>query len=223
LRYEELYQEIAHGSAAGSLPGWALGVLHDITEGRRRVTAVRHPLGFLCLPIERRNSPTGRLGVCLHLWSPWLARATATTSLVHCHSWDLISFVLYGEVRNVPARIQDTADGATHRVFEVFSHGDTDEIVATGRTVGYRPGAAREHHGGEVYSLPAGVFHSTEIGGDLNAATVALGHQTRPGEDRSLGDLDTPTHHVRRMRCGPLETTRAALLTAERLAAAHAA
>ncbi len=223
MRYEELYEEISHGTAAGSLPGWALGVLRDITEGRTPVTAVRHPLGFLCLPLERRTSPAGRLGVCLHLWSPWLARATATTSLVHCHSWDLVSYVLYGEVHNVPAGIEDADQSPTHQVFEVYSHGDTDEIRATGHRVRYRPGAADEHRGGAVYTLPAGTFHSTAIGGDLNAATLALGRETRAGGDRSLGALDTPTHHVRRMRCGPLETARAAKLTAERLAAALAA
>jgi len=223
MRYEELHEEITRGGAAGSLPRWALGVLEDITEGRRPVTAVRHPLGFLCLPVERRNSPVGRLGVCLHVWSPWLARATTTTSLIHCHSWDLLSFVLYGEVRNVPARIRDTGEGATHQVFEVLSRGDTDEIRATGRTVRYSPGVAHEHQGGQVYRLPAGEYHSTAIGGDLHAATVALGHEISGAGDLSLGDLDTPTHHVRRLRCGPLETARAALLSAERLAAAHAA
>src|SRR5438046_868304 len=148
MRYEELYEEIIGGTAAGSLPRWAMGVLEDIGAGRRTVTAVRHPLGFLCLPVERRGSPGGRLGVCLHLWSPWLARATTTTSQIHCHSWELISFVLYGEVRNVPARIRDARDSATHQVFEVLSRGDTDEIRATGRLVRYSPGIVGEHHGG---------------------------------------------------------------------------
>jgi hypothetical protein len=228
MLYEDVYAEITGGTAAASLPGWALGVLADIATGKRPINAVRHPLGFVCLPVER----CGHLGVCLHLWSPLLARATTTTSQVHCHSWELVSFVLYGRLRNILAGIEE---GATHRVFEIISHGDLDEVRATERTVRCTSAAMQTHRAGDVYTLPAGVFHSTVIEAGDDTATVALGRTatagtgpaatvaTPIGADLSLGELGTPTHRVGRQRCDAAETAHAARLSAKRLAAAHAA
>jgi hypothetical protein len=226
--YEDVYAEIARGTARTSLPGWALGILQDISTGERPIEAVRHPLGFICLPVERR----GPLGVCVHLWSPLLAHAATTTSQVHCHSWGLVSFVLYGRLSNVLANV---GEGTTHRVFEVVSHGDVDEIRATERMVRCIPGAVQTHRAGDVYTLPPGVFHSTVIEAGQETATIALGRSPeagwRPGSvpgtpvngDLSLGPPATPTHRVGRQRCDAAETVHAARLSAKRLATTHVA
>lgn len=163
MRYEEIRGEIAAGTAAGTLPGWARRVLADVAAGRSRIAAVRHPLGFLCLPVER----SGEFGVCLHLWSPEVRPAPPTTSELHCHSWELLSFVLYGTVRNVRVRVDDAGPGGdpTHRVFEVVSRDDVDELRATGRGVRYTSCGSAAHRTGESYALPAGIFHSTLIEG----------------------------------------------------------
>src|SRR4051812_8770115 len=99
MKYHDLLDELR----AGGGRGWALGVLNEIAEGRSDVTAVRHPLGFLCLPLER----AGEYGVCVHIWSATARHAGNTTSQIHCHSWDLVSHVLYGQVRNVHAVVTD--------------------------------------------------------------------------------------------------------------------
>ncbi|MGH3838491.1 MAG: hypothetical protein ACRDSF_22770, partial [Pseudonocardiaceae bacterium] len=66
-----------------------------------------------------------------------------------------------------------------------------------------------------IYSLAAGVFHTTVVRGE--AATVALG-SSRPGiMDLSLGGIDRKTHRVRRQRCDRDETAHAARIVAERL------
>ena len=173
MRYEEIREEIRAGTAARTLPAWAVRVLDDVAAGRSRVPAVRHPLGFVCLPVER----TGDFGVCLHIWTPEVRPAPSTTSPVHCHSWDLVSFVLYGTVRNVRMDIDTDADvgGASEgtpggrsaaqarQIFEVVSEDGVDELRATGRTVRYSPGHSSTHRTGEAYTLPAGVFHTTLI------------------------------------------------------------
>ena len=69
-------------------------------------------------------------------------RAT-TTSQIHCHSWDLVSHVLYGQVHNVHAEVTDAARDATHRVFEVVSAADGDRITPTARTVRQATGLVR--------------------------------------------------------------------------------
>ncbi|GAA2144905.1 hypothetical protein [Actinomadura napierensis] len=224
MRYDEIQGDIRAGRAARTLPAWAVRVLEDVAAGRSPVPAVRHPLGFLCLPVER----SGDLGVCLHIWTPEVRPAPSTTSPVHCHSWDLLSFVLYGTVRNVrmdvregPGEAGGAAPGSAGQVFEVVSRGEVDELRATGRAVRYRPGPSAAHRTGESYTLPAGVFHSTLIEDGLDAATVALGRQTPGGGDLSLGPLDVPTHQVRRARSDPDDTVRALLRSARRVAAAH--
>lgn len=223
MRYADIDHAIHSGTARDSLPGFARRVLDDIARGRRPIAAVRHPLGFLCLPLERRDG----FGVCLHLWPARPPPAPATTSTVHCHSWDLTSFVLSGTVRNVRARLVDEPAsrarwGTAHRVFEVVSHGDVDELRATTRVVRYSPGADTAHGAGETYTLPAGAFHSTFVVGGHDAATVALGRQDPEGGDLSLGPLDLETHRVRRRTCDPGETARTALDFSRSIAAAHA-
>ncbi|WP_240810033.1 hypothetical protein [Actinomadura sp. WMMA1423] len=231
VRYEEIREEIRAGTAARTLPAWAGrvldGVLEDAAAGRPDIAAVRHPLGFLCLPLER----SGDLGVCLHIWTPEVLPAPSTTSPVHCHSWDLLSFVLYGTVRNVRMEVSESsatgssATGSsatgTQQVFEVVSQGDMDELRATGRTVQCAPANSTTHRTGESYTLPAGVFHSTLIEDGRDAATVALGRQTPGGGDLSLGPLDLPSHKVRRTRSDHADTVRALRRSARRIATAH--
>ncbi|MFD0688477.1 hypothetical protein [Actinomadura fibrosa] len=227
MRYEEIRGEIDAGTAARTLPSWAARVLEDAAAGRSPVPAVRHPLGFLCLPVER----SGDLGVCLHIWTPEVRPAPSTMSPVHCHSWELLSFVLYGTVRNVRMDVQEigveespdgTAPvGAVQQIFEVLSGGDVDELRATGRAVRYASGPSTAHRTGEAYSLPAGVFHSTLIEDGQDAATVALGRVTPGSGDLSLGPLGVPTHRVRRSLSEQGDTVRALRRSARRITAAH--
>lgn len=221
VRYEEIREEIHAGTAARTLPAWVGrilgGVLEDAAAGRPSVPAVRHPLGFLCLPLER----SGELGVCLHIWTPEVRPAPSTTSPVHCHSWELLSFVLYGTVRNVRMDVSEASCTGTQQVFEVVSQGDLDELRATGRAVHCSPAGSSTHRTGESYTLPAGVFHSTLIEDGRDAATVALGRQTAGGGDLSLGPLDVASHKVRRSRSDHADTLRALRRSARRIAAAH--
>jgi hypothetical protein len=173
---------------------------------------VRHPLGFVCLPLER----TGEAGVCVHVWSDSFARPSLTTSMMHSHSWDLISYVLYGSVRNEVIDVTDAPDDAAYRVLEVRSSGGIDELRETPRLVRCKVRAAELSHSGDIYSLAAGVFHATVVHGE--AATVALGRTRRGAMDLSLGAIDSKTHRVQRQRCDRDETARAARAVTERLA-----
>lgn len=225
MRYEQIREEIRAGTAARTLPAWAVRVLDDVAADRSPVPAVRHPLGFVCLPVER----SGDFGVCLHIWTPEVRPAPSTTSPVHCHSWDLVSFVLYGTVRNVRMEIDEGPGEASgtepaeeaRQVFEVVSADGVDELKATGRTVRCSPGRSSAHRTGESYTLPAGVFHATLIEDGMDAATVALGRQTPGGGDLSLGPLGVPSHRVHRSRSDHADTVRALRRSARRIAAAH--
>jgi hypothetical protein len=205
MNYIAIDEAIRAGDAPSVVPALCRRTLTEIADGREELLAVRHPLGFLCLPIYR----DGEYGVCVHAWSPAVASAEATTSPVHAHSWDLVSFVLYGRVGNTLLRVIDDPVDATHRIFEVHSHGDVDEIRGTRRRVR----CLTTRHGvagpGSTYRLAAGRFHTNTVEGGTEAATVVLG-RSRVATNLSLGSLDTPTHRVRRQRCGLRETAGAA-------------
>lgn len=210
--YDSFHRAMLDGTAGRAVPRWASGVLDEVAQHRTSIAGVRHPLGFVCLPVER----TGGAGVCVHVWSDSFPRASPTTSTMHAHSWDLISYVLYGSVRNEIIDITDAAGDAAYRVFEIRSGGDVDEVRETPRLVRCELRAAELSHRGDIYSLAAGVFHATVIRGE--AATVALG-SSRPGTmDLSLGGIGRKTHRVRRQRCDREETARAARIVTERLA-----
>jgi hypothetical protein len=214
MHYAKIEAAIRQGTAADWIPRWALELLRDVASGRRDLTAVRHPLGFLCIPAQRR----GEHGICVHVWTPAF-QPTITTSQVHSHSWDLTSYVLYGTLHNQRIRVAEAGAAATHRIFEVRSHGDRDELHATTRLVSCEPEATCEYRAGCVYSLPAGEFHTTVVPGAQEVATVVLGRSRPHGVDLSVGPRHARTHAITRSRCNPPETARAALLVAGRLEA----
>jgi len=214
MHYAKIETAMRQCTAADWVPRWALELLRDIASGRRDLTTVRHPLGFLCIPAQR----TGEHGICVHVWTPALQPAL-TTSQVHSHSWDLTSYVLYGTLHNQRIQVADAGTTATHRIFEVRSHGDMDELHATNRLVSCEPEAASEYGAGCVYFLPAGEFHTTVVPGQQEVATVALGRSRPHAADLSVGTRQARSHAITRSRCDASETARAARQVAGRLAA----
>ncbi|MBV9012735.1 MAG: hypothetical protein JO272_11920 [Pseudonocardiales bacterium] len=210
--YDSCYRAMRNGTAGRDIPRWAYDILGAVAQHRTSIVGVRHPLGFVCLPIERISEA----GVCVHVWSEHLTRASLTTSAVHAHSWDLISYVLYGSVRNEIIDVVDAPENAAYRVFEVRSSKGIDELRKTPRLVRSEVRATELKSPGDMYSLPAGVFHTTVIHGE--AATVALGSGRRGMMNFSLGEINTTTHRIRRQRCDHDETAHAARVVIEWLA-----
>lgn len=207
---------ITHPVLAGAAPQtWAIDVLDDIVGGRP-LLATRHPLGFVCLPVHR----TEGVGVCLHVWGDEIAASRPTTSTVHSHSWDLDSYVLYGQLQNESIDLDDAPDDPTHRVFEIHSVGDVDEVRRTERLVRCRVRRSDHHRRGATYRLPAGVFHTTDVA--TEAATVAVGATRHETTDLSLGDPAMLTHFVPRQRCSRPETLHVARTLRDRLAGSGA-
>lgn len=212
MDHEHIRASMANGTADRVVPQWAVGALGEVIHGRRAITAVRHPLGFICLPLWR----AGRDGACAHVWTDRFTQASPTTSAMHAHSWDLTSYVLYGRLRNELVNVTDTADNAAHRVFEVHTSPEADHLRRTSRLVRDRSRTVDRHQQGAVYSLPAGVFHQTVVEGET--ATIALGRHHADGVDLALGGIETPTHRISRFRCDRDETMHVARMVVQRLA-----
>jgi len=204
--YGELSDAIEHG-VAGRITEWAYTVLDDVASGRRSVAAVRHPLGFLCLPVHRH----GDEGICIHVWGRRWSPATLTTSPAHCHSWELLSWVLAGQLHNQIVRVIDDRESPTHRVFAVASSAAGDMIRTTDRLVRHEIETTSTHRARQRYRLSAGVFHQTVVPDDEElVATIALGRTMVGVSDQSLGGLDTADHRVRREQCDARDTIEAA-------------
>ncbi len=206
MSYADLEREIDRGTRPELLRGWVLNVLDDVAEGRRPLRAVRHPLGFTCLPVER----AGPDGICVHAWPADPPTVRPTTSAMHSHSWDLLSHVLYGRVRNELIEVTDAPMDPAWRVYEVHSRGDVDEMAATDRLVTAMTATVETHAAGDSYALRAGGFHTSEVDRGQPAVTVALGRTTPGACDLSLGAVDGRSHRIRRNRCDPAETARVA-------------
>jgi hypothetical protein len=213
MNFETFARAIDVADAELAVPQLCVRTLTGIVTGSFPLRAVRHPLGFLCLPVVRQ----GEWGVCVHVWTATMPQAASTTSAVHCHSWDLVSFVLYGQVGNVSMDVVDDPRSATHRVFEVHSLDDGDEMRATGRLVRCTERDRQVADAGSVYRLGAGEFHESVLGDNPEAATVVLG-RGRSAPDLSLGPPETPTHRITRQRCDARETAEAARIVINRLA-----
>ncbi|QIS04844.1 hypothetical protein F5X71_23155 [Nocardia brasiliensis] len=201
--YARLRTLLALDDAANAVRDWAGAVLAGVADGSSELVAVRHPLGFLCFPVWRGE---GR-GVCVHVWTEG-GYARPTTSPMHAHSWDLLSTVLYGTVGNEILEIDSAPSRPTHRMFEIQSAADGDLVRATPRLVAYRVRSREEFGAGEVYTLPHGAFHVSDVRGA--AATVVLGEDNRGHPDLSLGTLATTDHWVHRTPCTPVESRGAA-------------
>lgn len=186
MDYQQILRTLSVPGGTAGVAHWAGGLLAHLAGGGSPLQGVRHPLGFVCLPVER----DGEYGVCLHIWSAEEPGGRPDTGAIHCHSWDLVSLVLYGSVTNERIDVIDDDAAPTHRIFQVSSRDGRDEFSSTSRTVRYDTAARETARTGEVYRLPAGVFHKTVVPDGEAAVTVALGRERVPGVNLSLGTLE---------------------------------
>lgn len=214
MSYAELEREIDRGTRPELLRDWVRDTLDEVAEGRRPLRAVRHPLGFTCLPVTR----AGPDGICVHAWPARPPAVRPTTSAIHSHSWDLLSHVLHGRIHNELIEVTEAPADPAWRVYEVRSHGDVDEMAATDRLVTAAPATVETCRAGHSYALRAGGFHTSTVDPGQPAVTVALGRVAPGRSDLSLGAVDGHSHRIRRDRCDVAQTARLAREIARLLA-----
>ena len=185
------------GFADGSAPGWGRELLARALAAGSPM--VRHPLGFVCIPVER-GTP---IGVCLHLWLPTLVRPEPSTSRVHAHSWKLTSHVLCGSLVHDQIQVRQTVHDPTHRVFSVKSMGLLDRLEPTSRLVTQRVAGSQSIPTGTTYELPAGEFHATGVQG--MTATMVLAEAANAGPEYTLAAINQAAHSMPRQLCGARE------------------
>jgi hypothetical protein len=207
---------IRAGTGHDAIRSQVVGLLREMAVGSADRPVVKHPLGFLCLPIHRQ----AEFGLCLHVWlEPGLAVQPAqplTTLPVHYHTWNLYSHVLHGLVRNLRVRVlPDTGaghreaghvdGGPAYRVFEVTSAGDVDEIRPTPETVTWQVDGSQQYRAGDRYLVRPRDYHQSAAPDPRPAVTVMLSEGWTPQPQHVLGDLDLPAHTVSRQACSAAE------------------
>lgn len=222
MDYQKLKTLMEDGGRTDEVFGIAAAVLGDILLGRRRLRAVQHPLGFLCLPVLR----DGEEGACVHVFGlggPGPGGGPAVAE-VHAHSWELTSCVLYGVVGNHRMKVTEAADRPTHRVYEVrSSRSGVDDVRPTPRLVRCEPGSRQASGRGQIYRLPVGEFHTTRVSHGGRAATLVLGRSLPDRTDLSLGPLHGAGHRMTRRLCDTASTLHTVRAVLRRIDEAHRA
>jgi hypothetical protein len=190
---DELVGLVEDGTDGPALSAATGRLLDGIAGGRLPVPGLRHPLGFLYLPLHRASDLTLRL----HIWDPDLPPATLTTSPYHSHAWNLTSYVYCGQLENVLMRVRQVAEPPGYRVFEITGDGGIDALRPTGTLAAAEVATVQRVVAGEVYRIPAGVYHATGVDG-RRTATVAVVRRRDALPERALGPIALGAHRVRR-------------------------
>lgn len=200
MNHRGLEQAVRERSRQGVIAALLDGGLARVADGAQAFNAVRHPLGFVCLPVSRELPD---IGTCVHIWSAGDV-PTRNTSAIHCHSWDLLSYVLSGTVVNQTYAVAQAAQGP-YGMYEIRSVADEDHVIGLDRRVDARIAHRGVHESGDHYELPAGDFHTSSLLSD-DAVTVVIGKLRPHGRDLSLGDPAMAPPAKRRVRFDHDET-----------------
>ncbi len=140
-----------------------------LKEHRQAGTPVQiHPLGFLRVPLTSQD----RLdeGFYLHVWPGPTTLQLQASSQVHNHVFDLESRILVGTLRNREYEAFEDIGGEWVLAEAIYA-GSRSSRVPTGARIGYRLVHEQTYGPGEVYTIPKGVFHETDI---LQTPTATL-------------------------------------------------
>ncbi len=172
-----LFDELVEARHAGDFLGYFARLPQSHTPVHR------HPLGFRVA----RLVADGPAALRLHIW-PKSARPAQPGFEIHDHTFDLTSFILFGELRQTIYEISTSAP-TTHAMYQV-DYDETGSVLRKSEAaVSARARESHMLHAGETYSLSAAEFHVLENGSTQSAATLVLTTQGG-GAPRSLGPLD---------------------------------
>ena len=175
--------------------------LESIVHGHSTLPAVNHPLGFACFPLVRGDQPRG---VCLHVWEPGRRAVQLETSPYHCHSWHLLSHILFGAVGN---QMVTTRPGTTFQAVTVRSDASGDTMIPTRNHVDIELHEPKFWAAGDYYTLPAGHFHASVRTADRRpTATLVVGTRDGRHSDITLADPYFTACRIDRLRFSTADT-----------------
>lgn len=145
-----------------------------------------HPLGFLRLALDGQTN--AEPGMFLHTWLPDLPTQRGGP-FIHCHNFHLQSLVLLGEVIDAQ---YDPVDDENGDFLLVDAHCGQESCMPTQSRKRSRLDKTQERVvvAGELYEVPKGAFHTTNITAGREAMTLI----NKSNVDRHDPILAIPTH-----------------------------
>lgn len=204
-----LYRILAQSGHGPAPHRQTVDVLRHLAEGQPPpCDAFAHPLGFLYLPLLRMSDATLRL----HIWhndpEP-RPLGDDEISPMHDHTWDMTSYVICGELRNVVVTVENDRLAPTHRVFEIHGNGAVDDIRATDTVVRIVDECEDKVSVGQTYRMGSDLIHRTEPGAGV-VATLVAARRTSKRVERALGPLELRGYRSERQVCPPQRVAAAA-------------
>jgi hypothetical protein len=124
------------------------------------MVAQRHPLGFFACKWALGEGRSLRL----HLWSERFEWAQEPGWEIHDHIFSFSSLLLVGSLRNRVYDIDETPSaGGRYSVYEVFYNGSESSMKLAREGVDLAVTADTNELTGAIYSMDAGVLHSSNL------------------------------------------------------------
>jgi hypothetical protein len=145
----------------------------------------RHPLGFVHIVLM--DSPN--VALRFHIWIPGIRSVQEPAWLIHTHTFDLRSIVLFGKLENSLYKWEEDISPSENRLYEVTYSDGISCIVATDRIGKIQDLSSLEVSKGRGYTVAYGDFHRTEVLEDQLTATIALATK-HSGNPLVVGTID---------------------------------
>jgi hypothetical protein len=181
---DELSSLLGEEATRPRLEAAARALIDGIYVQADTVNSVWHPLGFANVKVPLSSISAVRL----HIWPPIGLAPVSTKELVHDHTWDLTSYVVLGRLTNVLLELHDGGDsGVRKNLVEITHEGDVDVLASLRRQVTVRVASASDYGPGDVYQIPARMFHQTHVQA-RPTATLVVGTERRGRATQVLAD-----------------------------------
>jgi hypothetical protein len=128
---------------------------------------MEHPLGFYHL----RLVTAGDVSLRLHYWPRYERPASSAITPYHDHVWALQSCILAGSIENFVINLESDRNGP-YVIANIQQVAGVDAVVPTGDRVRLVGPDVSGYAVGDHYSMPPGVFHSTEVAPEVAAITI---------------------------------------------------
>ncbi len=128
-----------------------------------------HPLSFYRLTICSNEC----FDLRLHAWLNHSQSEPNGESNIHSHTWNLNSLILSGELVNRVYKFKESPKSGLE-VFEIVYGNAGSERKSLNRNVAIASVTERTLRKGDVYSLPAACFHSTEVALHTSVLTIVV-------------------------------------------------
>jgi hypothetical protein len=130
----------------------------------------RHPLGFIHAALIDRDD----IAIRFHMWKPGMRAVQEPAWLIHTHTFELNSIVLFGELENSIYKWEPNTSSPDTRLYVATYQNGLSQIIATDQVGVPQLEFSSEIAKGSGYRVTYGDFHQTNVASDQLTATIAV-------------------------------------------------